>query len=79
MKVTTGALEILENIFFMFFLSQITSSQVTFAALSKFNAISRLNAFKKRGQGFLPRIYINRVNILPKAKEQTGEITGNVK
>ena len=43
------------------------------------NAIPRLNAFKKKGQRFLLRIYINRVDILPKAKEGTGEITANVK
>ena len=43
------------------------------------NAIPCLNAFKKKGQRLLPKIYINRVNILPKAKEGTGEITVNVK
>ena len=43
------------------------------------NAIRRFNAFKKKGQRFLPRIYINRENILPRAKEGTGEITANIK
>ena len=43
------------------------------------NAIPRLNAFKKKRQMFLPRIYINRENILLKAKEETREITANVK
>ena len=43
------------------------------------NATPHLNAFKKRGQGFFHRIYMNRENILPKAKDGTGEITVNVK
>ena len=43
------------------------------------NAIPRLNAFKKKRQMFLPRIYINSENILLKAKEETREITANVK
>ena len=36
-----------------------------------------LNAFKEKGQRFLPRIYINRENILSKDKEKTEEITIN--
>ena len=43
------------------------------------NAIPRLNAFKRNGQRLLPRIYINRGNILHKAKGATGEITANVR
>ena len=42
------------------------------------NAIPRLNAFKKKRQRFLPRININRENILPKAEEEAAEITVNV-
>ena len=43
------------------------------------NTIPCLNAFKKKGDRFLSRIYINRENILPKAKAETEEITVNLK
>ena len=60
----------------MLYLSQIT---VCCIFQNLINAIRGLNAFKKKGQRFLPRIYINRENILSRAKEGTGEITVNIK
>ena len=74
-------LDILEKIFF-YALSQSDYTfpgHVCYTFQKSINGISGLNAFKKKGQRFLPRIYINRENTLPKANEETGEITVNVK
>jgi len=73
--------ETLEKIFY-YALSQSNYSfpgHVCWTFQNTILAIPRLIAFKKKAIGFLPRIYIKRENVLPKASKDTEEIYVNVK